>query len=216
VTRRTRNAPRRPSARSWVRWRRWSNGSAISSGWHQPRQLHRGAAYPVAGRQREQAGGEFVDMTRQRRETERAILGALEALEQWVGDQLRLGLGGFVEDATATWGSGAGAGSTLRAAFRVLGMPLAAATGLGALPVERLPRRRDARMGDRLARAQTLDRQRAQAGRRRQRHTYRASRRRGRAGSPPPATTTGPAHVCRGICARGRCRSPPPAAYLRP
>lgn len=34
-------------------------------------------------------------------ETERAILAALEALEQWVGDQLRLGLGGFVEDATA-------------------------------------------------------------------------------------------------------------------
>ncbi len=34
-------------------------------------------------------------------ETERAILAALEALEQWVGDQLRLGLGGFVEDTTA-------------------------------------------------------------------------------------------------------------------
>ncbi|OAN66440.1 hypothetical protein A7X12_12345 [Sphingomonas sp. TDK1] len=34
-------------------------------------------------------------------ETERVILGALEALEQWVGDQLRLGLGGFLEDATA-------------------------------------------------------------------------------------------------------------------
>ncbi|ONG56049.1 hypothetical protein BKE38_06885 [Pseudoroseomonas deserti] len=34
-------------------------------------------------------------------DTQRAILEALEALEQWVGDQLRLGLAGFVEDATA-------------------------------------------------------------------------------------------------------------------
>ncbi len=32
-------------------------------------------------------------------ETDRAILDALEALEQWVGDQLRLGLSGFVDDA---------------------------------------------------------------------------------------------------------------------
>ncbi|HJO65541.1 MAG TPA: hypothetical protein QF469_09390, partial [Sphingomonas sanguinis] len=47
-------------------------------------------------------------------------------------------LGAFRVRRAATWGSGAGAGSTLRAAFRVLGMPLAAATGLGALPVERL------------------------------------------------------------------------------
>lgn len=34
-------------------------------------------------------------------DTERAILGALEALEQWVGDQLRLGLAGFIDDVTA-------------------------------------------------------------------------------------------------------------------
>lgn len=34
-------------------------------------------------------------------ETERAILDALEALEQWIGDQLRMGLAGFIEDATA-------------------------------------------------------------------------------------------------------------------
>jgi hypothetical protein len=34
-------------------------------------------------------------------DTERAILDALEALEQWVGDQLRLGLAGFIDDATA-------------------------------------------------------------------------------------------------------------------
>jgi len=33
-------------------------------------------------------------------DTERAILDALEALEQWIGDQLRLGLAGFVDEAT--------------------------------------------------------------------------------------------------------------------
>ncbi|PDT85147.1 hypothetical protein CO669_31675 [Bradyrhizobium sp. Y36] len=34
-------------------------------------------------------------------ETERAILDALDALEQWIGDQLRMGLAGFIDDATA-------------------------------------------------------------------------------------------------------------------
>lgn len=34
-------------------------------------------------------------------DTERVILAALEALEQWVSDQLRLGLAGFVDDVTA-------------------------------------------------------------------------------------------------------------------
>ena len=34
-------------------------------------------------------------------ETEHAILDALDALEQWIGDQLRLGLAGFIDDATA-------------------------------------------------------------------------------------------------------------------
>jgi hypothetical protein len=34
-------------------------------------------------------------------ETERAILDALDALEQWIGDQLRLGLSGFIDDATS-------------------------------------------------------------------------------------------------------------------
>jgi hypothetical protein len=33
-------------------------------------------------------------------DTERAILDALDALEQWVADQLRLGLAGFIDDAT--------------------------------------------------------------------------------------------------------------------
>ena len=34
-------------------------------------------------------------------DTERLILEALDALEQWISDQLRLGLGGFVDDVTA-------------------------------------------------------------------------------------------------------------------
>lgn len=34
-------------------------------------------------------------------ETERAILDALDALEQWIGDQLRMGLSAFIDDATA-------------------------------------------------------------------------------------------------------------------
>ncbi|MGP7795223.1 SWIM zinc finger family protein [Sphingomonas sp. CLY1604] len=38
---------------------------------------------------------------RRTEDTERLILEALDALEQWVGDQLRLGLGGFVDDVTA-------------------------------------------------------------------------------------------------------------------
>ncbi|MBR0847325.1 SWIM zinc finger family protein [Bradyrhizobium diazoefficiens] len=38
---------------------------------------------------------------RRSEETERAILDALDALGQWIGDQLRLGLSGFIDDATA-------------------------------------------------------------------------------------------------------------------
>lgn len=34
-------------------------------------------------------------------DTERAVLDALDALEQWIGDQLRLGLSAFIDDATA-------------------------------------------------------------------------------------------------------------------
>jgi hypothetical protein len=34
-------------------------------------------------------------------DTDRAILDALDALEQWIGDQLRLGLAAFIDDATA-------------------------------------------------------------------------------------------------------------------
>ncbi|KPF72278.1 hypothetical protein IP88_10185 [alpha proteobacterium AAP81b] len=38
---------------------------------------------------------------RRAEDTERAVLDALDALEQWLGDQLRLGLAGFIDDATA-------------------------------------------------------------------------------------------------------------------
>lgn len=38
---------------------------------------------------------------RRAQDTERAILEALDALEQWVRDQLRLGLAGFIDDVTA-------------------------------------------------------------------------------------------------------------------
>lgn len=50
---------------------------------------------PKAAARRETANAKRAE------ETERAVLGALEALEQWIGDQLRLGLAGFVDDATA-------------------------------------------------------------------------------------------------------------------
>jgi hypothetical protein len=38
---------------------------------------------------------------RRAEDTERKILDALDALEQWIGDQLRQGLGAFIDDATA-------------------------------------------------------------------------------------------------------------------
>ncbi len=38
---------------------------------------------------------------RRAEETERAIIDALDALEQWIGDQLRMGLGGFIDDVAA-------------------------------------------------------------------------------------------------------------------
>lgn len=50
---------------------------------------------PKAAARREAAAAKRVE------ESERAILDALDALEQWIGDQLRLGLGAFLDDATA-------------------------------------------------------------------------------------------------------------------
>ncbi|MFA6113641.1 MAG: SWIM zinc finger family protein [Sphingomonas sp.] len=49
---------------------------------------------PKAAARREAASAKRAE------DTERAILDALDALEQWIGDQLRLGLGAFVDDAT--------------------------------------------------------------------------------------------------------------------
>jgi hypothetical protein len=50
---------------------------------------------PKAAARREAAAAKRAE------DTERAILDALDALEQWIGDQLRLGLGAFIDDATA-------------------------------------------------------------------------------------------------------------------
>jgi hypothetical protein len=50
---------------------------------------------PKAAARREAAAA------RRSEDTERAILDALDALEQWIGDQLRLGLAAFIDDATA-------------------------------------------------------------------------------------------------------------------
>lgn len=50
---------------------------------------------PKAAARREAAA------TRRAGDSERAVIEALDALEQWVGDQLRLGLGAFIDDVTA-------------------------------------------------------------------------------------------------------------------
>lgn len=50
---------------------------------------------PKAAARREAAAAKRLE------ETERTILDALDALEQWIGDQLRQGLSGFIDDATA-------------------------------------------------------------------------------------------------------------------
>jgi hypothetical protein len=50
---------------------------------------------PKAAARREAAAAKRME------DTERSILDALDALEQWIGDQLRQGLSGFIDDATA-------------------------------------------------------------------------------------------------------------------
>ncbi|MBR1365891.1 SWIM zinc finger family protein [Bradyrhizobium ottawaense] len=42
-----------------------------------------------------------AQLAKRNEETERAIFDALDALDQWIGDQLRMGLSGFIDDATA-------------------------------------------------------------------------------------------------------------------
>lgn len=50
---------------------------------------------PKAAARREAAAAKRIE------DTDRAILDALDALEQWIGDQLRLGLSAFIDDAIA-------------------------------------------------------------------------------------------------------------------
>ncbi|KJC52093.1 SWIM zinc finger family protein [Bradyrhizobium sp. LTSP857] len=56
---------------------------------------------PEAAEDPKDAARREAQAARRNEETERAILDALDALEQWIGDQLRLGLAGFIDDATA-------------------------------------------------------------------------------------------------------------------
>lgn len=56
---------------------------------------------PEAAEDPKDAARREAQAAKRNEETERAILDALDALEQWIGDQLRLGLAGFIDDATA-------------------------------------------------------------------------------------------------------------------
>lgn len=59
------------------------------------------AVEPEAAEDPKDAARREAQAARRNEETERAILDALDALEQWIGDQLRMGLSGFIDDATA-------------------------------------------------------------------------------------------------------------------
>lgn len=59
------------------------------------------AVEPEASEDPKDAARREAQAARRNEETERAILDALDALEQWIGDQLRMGLAGFIDDATA-------------------------------------------------------------------------------------------------------------------
>jgi hypothetical protein len=59
------------------------------------------AVEPEAAEDPKDAARREAQAAKRNEETERAILDALDALEQWIGDQLRLGLAGFIDDATA-------------------------------------------------------------------------------------------------------------------
>lgn len=59
------------------------------------------AEQPEAEESPESAARREAAAARRAEETERAILEALDALDQWTGDQLRLGLGAFLEDVAA-------------------------------------------------------------------------------------------------------------------
>ena len=59
------------------------------------------AAEPRAEESEESAARREAAAVRRAEETDRLILDALDALDQWIGDQLRLGLGAFLEDSAA-------------------------------------------------------------------------------------------------------------------
>lgn len=67
----------------------------------QAKDLHEAlAADPEPSEDPKAAARREAAAERRAAETRRSILDALDALEQWVGDQLRLGLSGFLDDAT--------------------------------------------------------------------------------------------------------------------
>ncbi|MCG2666310.1 SWIM zinc finger family protein [Bradyrhizobium sp. GCM10023182] len=59
------------------------------------------ALEPEAPEDPKDAARREAQAAKRNEDTERAILDALDALEQWIGDQLRLGLSSFIDDATA-------------------------------------------------------------------------------------------------------------------
>ena len=58
-------------------------------------------AEPAAPEDPKAAARREASAAKRSEDTERAILDALDALEQWIGDQLRLGLSAFIDEATA-------------------------------------------------------------------------------------------------------------------
>lgn len=59
------------------------------------------AAPPEAEESEESAARREAAAVKRAEDTDRLILDALDALDQWIGDQLRLGLGAFIEDIAA-------------------------------------------------------------------------------------------------------------------
>jgi hypothetical protein len=87
----------------WLKRRRGGSGAAKPADDSGPRKDVQAALEvepeapedPKAAARREAAAARRVE------DTERAIREALDALDQWIGDQLRLGLGAFIDEATA-------------------------------------------------------------------------------------------------------------------
>lgn len=67
-----------------------------------PKDLHAAQqAEPEAPEDPKAAARREASAAKRSEDTERAILDGLDALEQWIGDQLRMGLSAFIDDATA-------------------------------------------------------------------------------------------------------------------